>query len=589
MALVAGAAAAQAPALHYTVHAGSGATVDGTIPLEVTLRIAAPPAEHTVFAIPVWTPGSYRLRDFPERITMLAAATDAGPVPVTTLSRTSWLVQHGRTAAVEVRYRVALRPGDRFMDPGDGRRCITYEGPAVYLYAEGLLAAPCRVRFDLPEGWAVASGLARADDGTHAAADYDVLADCPVKLGRFQTFGFQSQGTGFEAVVDAETDLDFDVAGWLAGLQAIVDEAAAVFGGGFPCARYAFLFTVTSRGGGGGLEHLNSTAIGLSRARFVRDPASSYGVCAHEFFHCWNVKRLRPVELGPFRYDRPVRTTGLWLSEGVTSYYAAVLLARAGHQTAERFWTGMASGVARWEGMRGRRFTSPEQASLRVWDPQPPDRIVDYYTAGLVLGLLLDLEIRHASGNARSLDDAMAAMWQACERQRRGLHAEEIESICSATAGVDLGPFFAAHVRGTVVPDYATLLSHAGMQVDLGSTATPVLRGADLGDRDRPSFRDFASLERSGGGDPSSLVGRIRAIDEAAVATSEDVERLLAAAVARGKLRLRVDYENANGLHRTADATIEQALRTRCRIPPADDASATQVALRAGITARRRP
>jgi predicted metalloprotease with PDZ domain len=581
-------AAAQAPSTaHYRVHAMGSKSEAGAIPLEVELELRAPRTSRTVFEIPVWTPGSYRLRDFPERITPLDAKVDGVAAPIETLSRTAWQVSNGKAATVTFRYRVELRPNDRFMDPAETRRCLTYEGPAVYVYARGHLDAPCRVRFELPDGWSPTSGLDPAADGSFTASDYDVLADCPVKLGVFQKFGFDAGGAQVDVIVDADKDLEFDSKSWLAGLQAIVSEGAAIFGG-MPTPHYAFLFSVTTVGGGGGLEHLTSTAIGLQRAGFVKNPASSFGVSAHEFFHLWDVKRLRPIELGPFRYDRPNRTTGLWLSEGVDSYYGELLQARAGLITADQFWRAMGRSIAALESTPGRRFTSSEQASLRVWDKQAPDRVVDYYGSGTVLGLLLDLEIRGATGNQKSLDDAMVALWQFCRDDGRGLSSEEIVQVASKATGVDLAEFFDKHVSGTVVPDYARCLGHAGLAyTPKPRNKTTVLRGLELGNKESPAFRDFAAIETSGGGDPLQLSGRVRSLDEQKVEDGDGARSLVDAAVAAGKTAMTVEYETATGSKRSVRAALEERGGIAVELAPIAEAPPAAVQLRESITRAR--
>lgn len=571
---------ARVPAAHYSVHAIGTSGPDDAIALTVELRLDAPAGDHTVFEIPVWTPGSYRLRDFPDRIEILTATADDRPLAAETVARGAWLVPHGECRSTSIRYRVSLRPNDRFMDPDPARRCITYEGPAVYLYARGQLHRPCHVTFHLPDGWSVAAGLEPRDDGSHFARDYDVLADCPVKLGRFQRHAFTSHDARIEVVLDAVRDINVDLTEWLSGLQAICDAAGDMFGG-MPFQRYVFLYTL-GRGGGGGLEHLNSTAIGLSLPRFLQSQRSSYGVSAHEFFHVWNVKRLRPLELGPFDYRRPNRTTGLWLSEGVTSYYGPVLQARAGLLPGDAFWRQQAQAIARVESNPGRHHTSPEQASFGVWDIQAPDRDVDYYGAGQVLGLLLDILIRHHTDNQRSLDDAMRTMWRFCEQGNRGLHGHEIVRIVSDTAGTDLGAFFARHVAGTVVPDYAAILAHAGFDCQMEIRPEPVLRGIGVGRS--LTFTDWSALETSGRL-PAS--GRLLTLAGEAVTDRNDVQRLVAKAAADGLTRVELTFDDA-GTTRTVQADLATRDRVRVALEPNPEATETQRAIAAGMTAPRR-
>lgn len=574
--------------LHYTVDAKGSSIAEREFALDLKVVVQAPPGESTVFEIPVWTPGSYRLRDFPERIAPLGARAGTSEVPVEKISATAFEVRHGAVPEVEFRYRVTMRTGDRFLHSSKNRRCITYEGPAVYVYVRRLLDKPCTVRFELPEGWSQASGLQAASNGAYTAKDYDQLADCMVKLGKFQSFTYESLGTKFHAILDDEKDLQIDSKPWLEGLQAITEEGAAVFGGKYPYSDYWFLFTVGPIGDGGGLEHLNSTGIGLSRASFVNNPASSFGICAHEFFHCWNVKRLRPIELGPFHYDRPNRTTGLWLSEGVTSYYAEVLRARAGQMTPDQFWQAAARQISSFEGTPGRSFTSSAKASFSVWDRMPNDRRVDYYGSGEVLGLLLDLQIRAASGGKKGLDDAMHAMLEHCQTQGRGLTEAEIEGACSAAAGKDLGSFFARCVFGTAIPDYATILGAAGIDVAVEDRRETVLRGLDRSRKDAPVFTDLRAMETSGGGDPAPLSGRVRAIDGKPVTNGDEAAAAVTAAITAGKTSVAVDYERSNGVTATVNAALEERNRPRYRLTLQADPGPAKLAVRNGITASRR-
>jgi len=457
--------------VHYTVDATGVSLADAEMALQVTMRIDAPPGERTVFEAPVWTPGSYRLRDFPQRIAPGSARAGERALAVGKLSPRSWEVVHGPAAWVELSYRVTVRNGDRFLHPGKERRCLTYEGPAVYLYVQQLLSAPCTVSFALPDGWSQASALSpgalgAGGDGTFAAADYDVLADCMVKLGRFQQFSFDSLGAHFTAVVDDERDLEITPGPWLDALRAVTEEGAMVFGGHYPFPRYWFLFTVAPRAEGGGLEHLASTGIGLSRGPFSRDPSSSLGVCAHEFFHCWNVKRLRPVELGPFDYERAVRTVNLWWSEGVTDYYTDVILARAGLSNPAGFARSMAASIASFEGNPARLVISPERSSWTKWDPPAVNNgyTISYYLQGELLGFLLDLAIRDSTDNEKSLDDVMRFLLEHHSGERGFTRDQLVAAVRSAT-GRDFEGFWNLYVRAANEISWNDFTQAAGWEV----------------------------------------------------------------------------------------------------------------------------
>jgi hypothetical protein len=207
----------------------------------------------------------------------------------------------------------------------------------------------------------------------------------------------------------------------------------------------------------------------------------------------------------------------------------------------------------------------------------------------MALGLLLDLQIRAATGNRRSLDDAMASMFAFCEQHRRGLTSEEIEAHCSRAAGIDLGAFFDAHVRGTVVPDYERIFAAAGLRFSATRRTSTVLRGFHEGREDRPVFSDCAAIERTGGAnEPLLATGILRAIDGQKVASCKEVEALVAAAAAKDTRAVKVDYEQANGSGRTVAAAIETRARWSVDIAMDDKAPAERAAIPAGIIASRR-
>ncbi|MHC5063520.1 MAG: M61 family metallopeptidase [Planctomycetota bacterium] len=447
------------------------------IPLQVEMTIHHPPRPFCVAQIPVWTPGSYRLRDFPEQVKVLSAKDAEGSeLEVIQLRRDSWQVATGDSAAVTISYRVDLKPRDRFMMVSPERRCLTFEGPKVYMYLRDHTDIPCQVRFELPQGWSAASGLVDQGDGLYFAQDYDFLADCPVKIGEFQRFSFESHGKPIDVVVDALEDLDFDSKAWLANIKKIVDCQGDIFGG-FAFDRYTFLYTASPRGGGGGLEHLTSTAIGVRAPQLIESPLTGMGITAHEFFHNWNVKRLRPAALGPFDYSRPNRSTGLWVAEGITSYYTDVTLARVGMRSEAQFWSSMQGQINNLENNPAREHVSSAMASYGVWEAKPRDRNLSYYNSGQVIGLLLDIEIRAGSENRSSLDDYMRILFDLCQTRNRGFEDHELVSVASSLCRRDMQAWFDRHVFGTVVPPYAEILSKAGMKFTETKDRRKVIRG----------------------------------------------------------------------------------------------------------------
>ncbi|MBK8975980.1 MAG: M61 family metallopeptidase [Planctomycetes bacterium] len=450
----------------------------GRIPLTITLRLSYPRGTWTVFELPHWTPGSYRLRDFPDRIhDVRALDADERQLEVVPLRRGAFGIAHPRTDWLMIEYRIDLADDDRFMQEPPGRRCITYEGPQVYVYPTDAKDAPCRVRFDIPDDWRVATGLVARRDGSYFARDYDFLADCPVKLGEFEDWTIQVAGTPIRVVVDTPRDSpELETADWLANIGKICAAEADLFGG-MPFDTYTFLFTAGRLGRGGGLEHLTSTAIGLRLASLQRGDRAGLSTIAHEFFHAWNVKRARPAALGPFDYARPNRTTMLWLCEGVTSYYTSVMLARAGLSDETAFWRGMAGRIGAFESSAARPHVSSAEASWTVWDDRPADRQLDYYTSGQVLGLLLDVRIRALTHNHHSLDDLLRNLYQQCATTGLGFQDADVERHLLHLTGEDFTRFFDEHVRGTQVPDYPGILAGAGVRYREERRSEPRIRG----------------------------------------------------------------------------------------------------------------
>jgi len=569
-------------AVHYAVRATTAAADErGAIPLHVSVTLTAPDPGRTVFEIPRWTPGSYRTRRFPDRLSELRAEGPHGELVVERISPTTWEITHGAIEEVTLHYRVDLAPNDRFMYRGDSRRCLTCEGPAIYMYARDYKDAPCWVTWDLPDGWEAWSGLARQPDGRDFAPDYDILADCPVKLGIVQSFSYESRGTRFDVVVDSGADIEFDPAPWLANLQKITETSADIFGGEYPTPRFVFLFTV-GPGGGGGLEHVNSTCIGLGR---LNSPTAGVSTIAHEFFHTWNVKRIRPVELGPFDYSERVRTRGLWIAEGITSYYTSVILARAGMSDADGFWRSMGRAISSIEGNIARHSISSEEASLEVWANHAPDRSLSYYTSGQVLGLLLDVEIRARTDNAKSLDDYMVALWRLCQENGRGYLPHEPAMVAGLLTGDDMRPFFDRYVSGTAVPDYERILGQAGVAVTVRERTRRLLRGVRAARGGGLMFADHESLDKVdtySDIDPFRVAGILQTVADVAIEDAAALEDILAAA-APGD-RLRVTYEVLGGAVRAAQAEVvdHNSLAVSLRADP--DAPAAAAAIGRGIT-----
>jgi predicted metalloprotease with PDZ domain len=433
----------------------------------VELKVTQPP-NPSRFVIPNWAPGAYRLMDSWQNISDFVAVDSSGrPLAVRQDSPISWMVDTRGARVVTISYRTGLRdtvqwrrPNNRwYLRPTSG----VIDGPRTYMYLDGAKTLPAVLTYRLPPRWRVATGLPTTDSVTYWAENYDVLIDAPAMVGVFLSYSFTAAGTPHRAVVDLGGVQPRAPRVFVDMLQRIATTGMKIFHGA-PYKDYTFIFVA---GRGGGLEHLNSTTIGVTSETLAQNPRAAETVSAHEFFHTWNVKRIRPTELGPFDYEREVRTLNLWWSEGVTDYYADLILARAGLDTPDDFVRGMAASIGNHHGNPARLRVSPERSSWTVWDsPTVNDSyVISYYLQGEVLGFLLDLAIRDSTDNGRSLDDVMRHLNEHFAGQH-GFTRDDLLGSINRITGHDFTEFWRLYVSGTDEIPWNDYLRAAGWVAD---------------------------------------------------------------------------------------------------------------------------
>jgi predicted metalloprotease with PDZ domain len=344
---------------------------------------------------------------------------------------------------------------------------------------------------------------------TFRAENFDILYDSPVEASNFKTIAFQVKGIPHRIVIDGAGN--YDPVRMRDDVQKIVSTQVELMGGEIPYKDYTFFLHLRSDAGGG-LEHLNSTALGYPRFGFQtkkgerlssaapnstaaeqpeRDYRGFLSVVAHEFFHLWNVKRIRPDALGPFDYTKENYTRLLWVAEGVTDYYADITLRRAGLISDKEFLANAARGIQALQNTPGRLVQSAEESSFDTWvkyyrqDENAVNSQVSYYDKGAIMAFLLDLEIRKLSDGKGSLDDCMRALYKDFYKQSRNFTPEDFQKTCEMIAGASLQQFFAKYVRGKEELDYNGALAAAGLKLDTApDPAGDVLEkpnfGADL-------------------------------------------------------------------------------------------------------------
>ncbi len=424
--------------------------------------------------MPVWMPGAYFVGNFANSVSDVHAADAGGSkrtLRVFHPDPNTWEV--GANGAHSVRLEYTVKGADIEEEAGKPRRGHI-SGPTTYMYVVGRKTEPCDLEIKNPAGtvsWpticSLDSSTAQTDSrGTsiYTAPTYDVLADAPVEMGDYGDETFEAGGKPMHVVVYGDYKTT-DRAKLLDYCKKIANEEISFFGGA-PFARYVFEFRTTSAAtrGAGGLEHLGSTEIGTVGS--VEDRVRS--VIAHEFFHLWNVKRIRPFVLGPFNYVDPPHTANLWWSEGITSYYGDLLSERAGLNTKEEYLKHIADTIGQQQNNPGRLKVSADEASLRVWEANNSSGLgISYYTKGELIGVCLDLKLRSITDGKVTLDDVMKALWaQVRHGDGPGFGEDDIKKTVNRLSGQNLSDFYDVVARSLDELPLEECLKLAGLKLN---------------------------------------------------------------------------------------------------------------------------
>ena len=445
----------------------------------VTLRIATPAAQQLV-SLPVWIPGSYLVREFAKNLQELNARQNGQLIAVQQLSKHQWQLDCSANAPVELSYLVNAYDTSVRTAWLDQRRGF-FNGTSLLLRVHGQEAQPHQLRISpsaqVPD-WKLATGLSAVEVdaqgfGTYTAGNYDELVDCPVEMGNFWSSSFTARGVPHRFVV-AGAPASFDGERLLRDTQKIC-EAEIDFWGVAPHSSYVFMLNVT-HDGYGGLEHCNSTALICSRSDLPRqgvDKASDgyvqlLGLISHEYFHTWNVKRLRPAELVPYNYDQENYTELLWFFEGFTSYYDDLLLRRAGLIDNATYLKLITKTLNQVQQTPGRKVQSVAQSSFDAWvkyyrqDENTANATVSYYTKGALVAMSLDLKLRQEGQT--TLDAVMRALWQRC--QGSAMSEADVLTVLQALTGRSWETELQAWVHGTQELPVTELLAAHGVAAD---------------------------------------------------------------------------------------------------------------------------
>ncbi|HEU4836409.1 MAG TPA: PDZ domain-containing protein [Pyrinomonadaceae bacterium] len=477
--------------------------------IEITIKRATNGPQEELLLMPVWTPGSYLIREFERHVQDFAATDTAGQsLKWEKTNKNTWRVITNGAREWRATYRVyanelSVRTSELNSDHA------FWNNANLLMYLEGFLKSPSTVRVLAPDVWKVATGLPAApgQKNTFRAENFDILYDSPFEASNFKTIVFNVKSVPHRIVIDGEGN--YDPERMRRDVQKIVETQVELMGGEIPYRDYTFILHLRANAGGG-LEHLNSTALGYPRFGFrirsgdratsaapnttdtpERDYRGFLGLVSHEFFHLWNVKRIRPDALGPFDYTQENYTKVLWVAEGITDYYADLVLRRAGLISESEFLSATARAIQNLQNTPGRLVQSVEESSFDTWvkyyrqDENSVNSQISYYDKGALLGLLLDLEIRKRSGGAKSLDDVMRYLYAEFYKKNRNYGPVDFQKASELMAGASLEEWFSKYVRGKAELDYNAALEAAGLKLDVSPAADAKMYfGADVAEEE---------------------------------------------------------------------------------------------------------
>jgi predicted metalloprotease with PDZ domain len=419
-----------------------------------------------------WTPGSYLMREFSRNVQEVTAQDAEGnPLPLEKIAKNRWRVGGEEGAPLHLRYLVYAGELTVRTSHFDSTHA-TLNGASTFLYAPHLRQEPVELRIEAPDGWMASTALEVGDGPlTFRAASYDELVDSPIEVGTHELLEFEAEGRPHSFAIWGRGNVPRERL--VEDTRRIIAAGAEMFGG-LPYARYLFLLHLVP-GAYGGLEHRDSTHLIADRWTFRgRDYEKFLGLVAHEFFHLWNGKRIRPAALGEPDLTRETYTRELWVVEGLTTYYTDLLLRRAGLISPERYLERLGESITRFRSLPGRSVQALEESSFDTWikfyrpDPNTPNAQVSYYQKGALLGLMLDLRIRGESGGEASLDDVMRTLWERYGRRDVGFPEGTVQALVEEVAGESVGSLLAAVLQGTGELPLEEALRAAGVALEMG-------------------------------------------------------------------------------------------------------------------------
>ena len=400
---------------------------------------------HIDFKMPVWTPGSYLVREFAKNIISVSASNKNSNLEVDKISKNTWRVVLTDVSKMEFSYQVYAYEKTVRTSYLDGEQAMI-NGASVFMIPEGYENQPLELTVEPYHQWQRITTTLDSYKGSYdkfVARNFDDLIDCPIEVGNHQIHSFEAGGATHEYAITSTGNVN--VPTLLDDSKKIVDEIHAMFGDTPPYEHYVFFLHLTS-GGFGGLEHCKSCSMIYDRNGFKnrKKYVRLLSLVSHEFFHTWNIKRIRPEELGPFDYYNEVYTNLLWIAEGVTSYYDNLFLPRCGVSTIKEYFETICDDIKRYEAIPGKDVMTVEESSFDAWvklyrsNENSVNTSISYYLKGGLIIMALDLTIRDLTDGQKSMDAVYRILWDKFKDDGKGINDTTFKSVCENVAGKPL-------------------------------------------------------------------------------------------------------------------------------------------------------
>ncbi|MBW4615146.1 MAG: M61 family metallopeptidase [Desmonostoc vinosum HA7617-LM4] len=544
---------------------------------EVTLNLVDYPLPILDLKLPVWTPGSYLVREYAKNLQDLVAFTGNKPLSWRKVSKNHWQIEKEGVSELSVRYRIFANELTVRTNHLDATHAY-FNGAALFFRIPGWEKQPIRVAIAPPHPeWQITTPLPAVTQkaNTFLASDFDTLVDSPFEIGHHQLYQFEALAKPHELAIWGQGNLQ--VQRLIADIQKIIQVEAQIFNG-LPYERYVFLLHLTSQAFGG-LEHKNSCSLIYQRFGFrVQDKYERFiQLVAHEFFHLWNVKRIRPKALEAFDYDQENYTPSLWFCEGSTSYYDLLIPLRAGIYDPKSYLNHLSKEITRYELTPGRKVQPVSESSFDAWiklyrpDANSGNSQISYYLKGEMVSLLLDLLIRSHHDNQRSFDNVMQRMWLQFGQAEIGYTPEQLQEVIESVAEIDLSDFFQRYIDGIDDLPFNQYLEPFGLQLIADQEEEPYLgmKVNSENGREIIKFVEIGSPAQVGGIDAGDELLAINGIKVVANSLSDRLKDYQP----DDTIQITVFHQDEL---RTYSVILASPRPTRYQLKPVDHASTTQ-------------